>query len=443
MAKGISKRIYTGYNPVNNLIALFKTRRFAALFYVQFLGAFSDNVFRSALLILITYQFSAALKLEASMLTMLAAGLFILPFFLMSAFGGLLADKFAKHRLIRLIKLFELIILAVSGLAFIYQIVWLLFVCLCLAGLQSALFGPCKYAILPELLEDEQLLAANALIGAGTFLSILLGTMVGGLLILTDAGAQLISVVLLACAGLGWWSSYFIPALPRAHPQLELNYNIFKQTFDIYKLALKQWQMRRLILAISWFWFLGYVIHSQLNPITAQILLADEKVAVLLLIMFTIGIGLGSLLCSRVLGAEISARWAPLAGILMSLFSVDLYWALNSVAQDSVGIRHNIGTFLDDARHWRVLADMLLLSVAAGFYIVPLYTLLQKCVDDKRRARAIAANNISNAMFMVLASILVIAVLSSGFGLADLFWMLALLNFIVAVLLTRQLSRSS
>ena len=428
---------------MNNLIALFKTRRFAALFYVQFLGAFSDNVFKSALLILITYQFSATLKLEASVLNMLAAGLFILPFFLMSAFGGMLADKFAKHRLIRLIKLFELTILAVSALAFIYQIIWLLFVCLCLAGLQSALFGPCKYAILPELLEDRRLLSANALVEAGTFLSILLGTMVGGLLILTEAGAQLIAIVLIACAGLGWWSSFFIPALPAAHPQLKLHYNIFRQTFDIYRLALKQRQIRRLVLAISWFWFLGYVIHSQLNPVTAQVLLADEKVAVLLLIMFTVGIGLGSLLCSRISGAEISARWVPLAAVFMSLFSIDLYWALNSVAGGSGAIRHNISAFLADPRHWRVLADMLLLSVAAGFYIVPLYTLLQKCVEDKLRARTIAANNISNAMFMVSASILVIIVLSSGFGMTDLFWMLAILNFIMAVLIMKIIPEQS
>ncbi len=413
---------------------LFKTKRFAPLFCVQFLGAFSDNVFKSALLILITYKFSEQIGVEASILNMLAAGIFILPFFLFSAFGGLLADKFAKHKLIRFIKAFELLILSIASYAFIYNHVNVLFICLGLAGLQSALFGPSKYGILPELLAEKELLNGNALVEAGTFLSILLGTIIGGLLILGDHGNKTITSILLVTASIGWLSSFFIPKLSSSNPNLKLSANIFKQTFSVYMLGIKHWEIRRLIFAISWFWFIGYVIQSQLNPLTSDVFNANEQVAVLLLVMFTIGIGVGSMLCSKTMAGEISARLVPYAGIAMSLLSLDLYLILNNIAnQPQAPQLKTLSIFVSDIQHWRVMIDMLLLSVAAGFYIVPLYTLLQKRVADKLRARTIAANNISNAMFMVVASILVITVLSAGFAIPDLFWMLAILNFFVAI----------
>tara|TARA_R110002049_G_scaffold252264_2_gene427305 strand:+ start:41149 stop:44574 length:3426 start_codon:yes stop_codon:yes gene_type:complete len=419
---------------MRQLFQLFASQRFSPLFIVQFLGAFSDNIFKSALLILITYKFADNVGVEASILNMLAAGLFILPFFLFSAFGGLLADKFSKHILIRYIKAFELTILMIASFALIYEQVWMLFICLCMTGLQSALFGPAKYGILPELLKDRELLSGNALVEAGTFLSILLGTIVGGLLILGDHGALSISIVLLMCSLTGWIASFVIPSIPSANPALKLTANIFKQTYDVYTLGIKHWEIRRVIFAISWFWFLGYVIQSQLNPLTATVLFADEQVAVLMLVMFTIGIGVGSLLCSIIMAGEISARIVPFAGIAMSLFSFDLYLSLDKVVQQAMSSGLNtVSEFLANKQHWRILLDMLLLSVAAGFYIVPLYTLLQKRVEDKLRARTIAANNISNAMFMVLASVLVIAVLSTGFEIADLFWMLAVINLFVSI----------
>ena len=429
---------------MSGLFHLLKTKRFAPLFFVQFLGAFSDNVFKSALLILITYRFSQEIGVDASILNMAAAGLFILPFFIFSAFGGLLADKYAKHKLIRFIKAFELLILAVASYSFINDHVWLLFACLCLAGLQSALFGPTKYGILPELLKEDELLYGNALVEAGTFLSILLGTIIGGILILGDYGDLTISIVLLAAASIGWLNSFYIPKLDRANPGLNVSINIFKQTYNIYKLGIKHWEIRRLIFAISWFWFLGYVIQSQLNPLTATVLVADEKVAVLLLVMFTVGIGIGSLLCGKIMAGEISARLVPFAGIAMSLLSMDIYLSLNTM----LGITQNaelksISVFISQAQHWRVMIDMFLLSVASGFYIVPLYTLLQKRVEDKLRARTVAANNISNAMFMVIASVLVIAVLSAGYNIPDLFWMLAILNFFVAIYIMKIIPKQS
>ncbi|MDW3095740.1 MAG: acyl-[ACP]--phospholipid O-acyltransferase [Gammaproteobacteria bacterium] len=429
---------------MSNLFNLLATRRFSPLFIVQFMGAFSDNIFKSALLILITYKFAKALGIEASILNMVAAGIFILPFFLFSAFGGLLADKFSKHILIRYIKAFEFTILLIASYALINEQIWVLLSCLFLTGIQSALFGPAKYGILPELLKEQELLSGNALVEAGTFLSILLGTIVGGLLILGDYGGITISVVLLLCSAIGWFCSFLIPKITSANASLALNANILKQTYDVYALGIKHWEIRRVIFAISWFWFLGYVIQSQLNPLTATVLFADEQVAVMMLVMFTVGIGVGSILCSLIMAGEISARYVPFAGIAMSLFSLDLYFSLANITQKAADNElYTINTFLSDKYNWRILLDMLLLSVAAGFYIVPLYTLLQKRVEDKLRSRTIAANNISNAMFMVVASILVIGVLSIGFGIADLFWMLAVLNFIVAIYIMKIIPKQS
>ena len=430
-----------------NMLRLLKEMRFAPLFCVQFLGAFSDNVFKSALLILITYEFADQIGIQASILNMAAAGIFILPFFLFSAFGGILADKYPKNKLIRVIKALEMGILGLASYALINDYITLLFICLCLAGLQSALFGPTKYGILPELLKEKELLNGNALVEAGTFLSILIGTIIGGLLILGEYGETTIALVLIAAASIGWFSSFFIPTVASNNPSLKLSANIFKQTYQIYTLGIKHWEIRRLIFAISWFWFLGYVIQSQLNPLTSDVLHADEQVAVLLFVMFTIGIGVGSLLCGKVMAGEISARLVPLAGVAMSILSFDLFLSLNqivdshAIANQQVKALKSLQVFISSWQHWRVMVDMLLLSIAAGFYIVPLYTLLQKRVDDELRSRTIAANNISNAMFMVVASVLVIAVLSAGFEIPDLFWMLAILNLLVAVYIMKIIAK--
>lgn len=427
-----------------SIFSLLKYKKFAPLFWVQFLGAFSDNVFKSALLILITYKYASQIGIDASILNMVAAGIFILPFFLFSATGGVLADKFPKNKLIKWIKAFELVILLIASYAFYYDKILVLLICLCLAGLQSALFGPAKYGVLPDLLDEKELLSGNALVEAGTFLSILIGTIVGGLLILGEVGNIKISILLICSASIGLMFSFFIPKLKSKNPALPIKKNIFSQTIKIFMLGTEKWEIRRIIFGISWFWFLGYVIHSQLNPLTATILNADEQVAVLLLVMFTVGIGIGSLLCSRILAGEISARYVPFAGILMSVFSMDLFFTLRSISQAShVSEYLSVSAFLENYQHWRVLIDMLMLSIAAGFYIVPLYTLLQKRVEDKIRSRTIAANNISNAMFMVVASILVIGVLSVGFDIADLFWMLAVINFLVAIYIMKIIPNQS
>lgn len=424
--------------------SLLSKRRFAPLFIVQFFGAFNDNVFRFALLTLITYQLAEQLGMQASIMNMAAAGIFILPFFLFSASGGLLADKHLKHRMIQFIKLFELAIMLLAAFAFINHIFWLLLTCLSLTGLQSALFGPVKYGILPELLDESELLAGNALVEAGTFLSILLGTIVGGLLILSDMGAWQVSAVLVVCAALGFIASLFVPYVKSSDSNLRPSINVFKDTLKVFQIGADKWEIRRVIMGISWFWFLGYVVQSQLTPLTSEVLHANEQVAVLLLVMFTVGISIGSLLCSRIMHGEISARYVPFAGLLMSLFSLDLYFSTTAVMvhPTSEGLL-NVTSFVDISANWRILLDMLFLSIAAGFYIVPLYTLLQKRASEKVRSRTIAANNIMNALFMVVASILVIAVFSQGFEIPDLFWMLAILNALVALYIMKIIPKQS
>ena len=426
--------------------SLLATKRFLPVFIVQFFGAFNDNVFRFALLTLIAYQLADQLGMQAPILNMVAAGIFILPFFLFSATGGLLADRHLKHRMIRYIKLFELSIMLVAAVAFINSNFWLLLACLGLTGLQSALFGPIKYGILPALLDETELLGGNALVEAGTFLSILLGTIVGGLLILGDTGAWQVSAVLVVCAALGFFASLYVPYVECADRSIVPRFNILKDTIEVFRVGADQWEIRRVILGISWFWFMGYVVQSQLAPLASNILRADEQVAVLLLVMFTVGICIGSLLCSRIMHGEISARYVPFAGVLMSLFSLDLYLATHSTMVQHVSREFalaNISQFVDNTTNWRILFDMFFLSIAAGFYIVPLYTLLQKRAGESVRSRTIAANNIMNALFMVVASILVIGIIWQGFNIPDLFWMLAILNVLVALFIMKIIPKQS
>lgn len=425
-------------------ISLLSSRNFLPIFIVQFLGAFNDNVFRFALLTLISYRLAGELGVQASVLNITAAGIFILPFFLFSGTGGLLADKYQKHLLIRYIKLFEIVIMCLAAIAFTNNQLGLLLLCLGMTGLQSALFGPVKYGVLPSLLKDDELLSGNALFGAGTFLSILLGTIVGGLLILGDNGQWQVSAVLITCACIGGLASLLIPRIKSFAPEINPGFNIFKDSFKVFQIGTKKPEISRIILGISWFWFLGYVIHSQLPPLTAEVLRANEKVSVILLVMFTIGIGAGSLVCSRVMHGEVSARYVPFAAVLMSIFTFDLFYATNiMLTQHSHNSLYDVASFLKIPVSWRILADMFLLSMAAGFYIVPLYTLLQKRAEDATRSRTIAANNIINAFFMVLASLLVLGALKAGYKNPDLFWMLATLNMMVAFYIMKLIPRQS
>lgn len=417
-----------------SLFGLLARRRFWPLFVTQFLGAANDNLFKNALVILILFRLADAAGLNGQIMVTAAAGIFILPFFLFSATAGQLADKLDKARLIQWVKLGEIAVMALGALALAAGDAWGLLGVLFLMGVQSAFFGPLKYSILPDHLGADELLGGNALVEAGTFLAILLGTIAGGLLILAERGVEIVSAAILGLAVLGWLASRFIPPAPAPAPSLRVNLNFLTETWAVVAGA-GQWRAVRLsILGISWFWLVGATFLSQFPALARDILGADETVVTLFLTVFSVGIGLGSLLCHRLLKGDVSARHVPLAAIAMSLFMVDLYYAAAAAdgIADGPGLR-GAAAFMAGAGAWRLIADLLGLAIAGGVYIVPLYAIMQSRGEAAHRSRTVAANNIVNALFMVAGAALSVALLAQGYAVTDVFLVLAALNGVVAV----------
>ena len=409
---------------------LLKTRRFLPLFVTQFLGAFNDNTFKNALLILITYRLAVKTGLDGRILVTAAAGIFILPFFLFSAVAGQLADRLEKSRLIAIIKFVEIVLMALAAIGYTSGNVTVLMVVLFLMGAQSAFFGPLKYAILPDHLGENELIGGNALIEAGTFLAILLGTVFGGLLILTEEGAAWVSVMVIVVALAGWVGSLFIPAAGPADPDLAINPNIFGETVAIIRHAAANRAVYLSILGISWFWFVGATFLAQFPTYAKDILGADEQVVTLFLVTFSLGIGAGTLLCNRALKGEVSAKYVPLGALGMAIFSIDLYFA--SVGGTAAAGLLDAARFLAIAANWRIMADLALISICGGFYIVPLYAILQTRSEASHRSRNIAANNIVNAAFMVASAMITAAMFSAGFSVTQVFLAMAVANVAVA-----------
>ncbi len=406
----------------HNQFELLKERRFLPFFLTQFAGAFNDNLFKSALVILIV--FSAA---DPDLLVNLCAGLFILPFFLFSATAGQIAERFEKSRLIRAVKLAEVGIMAAAALAFAVGQIWAMVVLLFLMGCQSAFFGPVKYAILPQHLREEELVGGNGLVEMGTFVAILLGTIVGGILIAQENGLLMAGAAVLAVAVLGWLASRFIPRAPATAPDLAIDWNVARQTLFMVRLAARERAVFQSILGISWFWMLGVVYLTQFPSYTKVTLAGDEGVVTLLLATFSVGVGLGSVLCERLSGRKIEIGLVPFGSIGLSLFGFDLYFAADP-AWVGAPLR-DIAAFIAEPAAWRVIADLLLIGVFGGFYIVPLYALIQHRTEPRYRSRVIAANNILNALFMVAAAALAVAVLKGlGLTVPQLFALMAALN---------------
>ncbi len=418
--------------------ALLGTRRFLPLFVTQFMGAFNDNVFKNAMVILIIYVLAARSDMNGQVMVTLAAGIFILPFFLFSATAGQLADRYDRARLIRWIKVAEILIMLAGGFAFQLANVTLLMAVLFLMGTQSTFFGPLKYGILPDHLAEEELIGGNALIEAGTFLAILAGTIVGGLMILERHGPATVSVLVLAVAGVGWGASLFIPSTVPASPDLRVSYNAVRETWHIIREAAATRVVWRCILGISWFWLVGATFLSQFPTLAKDVLGANEEVVTLFLTVFSIGIGLGSLLCNRLLRGAIHTTYVPLAAVGITLFSVDLFFAARGFASPG-GSLLGAKAFLAHAGNWRILADLLLIAVSGGVYIVPLYALLQERSPPSHRARNIASNNVVNALFMVVSAVATVAMLQSGFSVPQVFLVVAILNAAVALYIAQLL----
>ena len=415
---------------------LLGTRRFLPMFLTQKLGAFNDNFFKNALVIMVTFAGLKSSAMGSEMFVTLAAGLFILPFFLFSAFAGQLADKFDKAGMIRLVKLAEIALMLLAGVGFILESPLYLLTVLFLMGVQSAFFGPLKYGILPDLLDEDELIGGNALIEAATFVAILLGTILGGLLINTESGKILISVGLVAVAILGYATSRWIPATGAGDPGLRINPNVLGETFRIIGLTWRDRPIFRAVCGISWFWFIGAVFVI-LFPIYARDALgANEQVVTLFLALFSIGIAIGSLLCNMLTRGKVSDVLVPFGAIGISLAGVDLYFASGAEVFAQSGRLIGYQEFLSAPQGWRILADLLVLSVSGGLYAVPLYAIIQVRGKDAEMARLIAANNILNAFAMVLSSLMIMAMLAASLEIRALFLTIAVLNIPVTVYIT-------
>ena len=413
-----------------NQFALLGQRRFAPFFWVQFLGAGNDNVFKFAFTVLVTYQLQVS-WLPASLAGLVIGALFILPFLLFSATSGQLADKFDKAMLTRFVKSLEIAIMLLAALGFAQRNVPVLLACVFLMGLHSTLFGPVKFAYLPQHLSERELTGGNGMVEMGTFVAILLGNVAGGLLIaLPQVGSTWVAITCVGLALLGRVLAQAVPVSPATDPGLRINWNPVTETWRNLKLAYGNIVVYRSLLGISWMWFFGAVFLAQFPSFARDVLHGDERVASLLLVVFSVGIGIGALLCEMLSKRHVEIGLVPLGAIGMSVFSIDLYFASRALPSASL---MGLAAFLAQHLHWRVLADLLLLSLFTGIYSVPMYALIQMRSQPTHRARIIAANNILNALFMIVSSIGVGLLLSAGFSVPQVFGLVGLLNAVVAV----------
>ncbi|HEX4233495.1 MAG TPA: MFS transporter [Caldimonas sp.] len=412
-----------------NQFALLGQRRFAPFFWTQFLGAGNDNLFKFAFTVLITYQLQVR-WLPPSLAGLVIGALFILPFLLFSATSGQLADKFDKARLIRLVKWLEVAIMALAAWGFVHADPVVLLACVFLMGLHSTLFGPVKFAYLPQHLNERELTGGNGMVEMGTFVAILLGSLAGGLLVaIPGTGARDVAITCVAVAVLGRLTAQAVPASPSTDPGLVINWNPVSETWRNLRLAHGNLVVFRSLLGISWMWFFGAAFLAQFPAFAKEVLHGDEQVASLLLVVFSIGIGTGSLLCEVLSRRHVEIGLVPLGAIGMSVFSVDLYFAARGLPP-SAG--YTLAAFLAEHQHWRVMADLALLSLFAGLYSVPMYALIQMRSAPSHRARIIAANNILNALFMIASSIIVGILLGAGLTIPQVFLVIGILNAVVA-----------
>lgn len=408
---------------------LLKQQRFAPFFWTQFAGAANDNLFKFAFTVLVTYQLSLS-WLPAELAGLVIGAIFILPFLLFSATAGQLADKYPHRDIIRQLKLLEVAIMAMAAVAFFYSWIEVLLVCIFLMGLQSTLFGPVKYAYLPLQLQPAELTGGNGMIEMGTFVAIVLGSLVGGVLI--DAGPWgriYVAVGCMALALAGYWTSKAIPATAATEPHLRINLNPFTETWKNLRIAKQNTVVFRSVLGISWMWFIGSVLMSQFPVIAKDVLHGNTQVASLLLAVFAIGIGIGSLLCEVLSRKQVEIGLVPFGALGMSVFLVDLYFATRHLPHP--GHLLSITEFVSTLAHWRVMVDLFLLCLFTGLYSVPMYALVQMRSPASHRARIIGANNILNAVFMIASAILTGLLLQWGLSIPHIFLALALANAVV------------
>ncbi|KTD36824.1 2-acylglycerophosphoethanolamine acyltransferase [Legionella nautarum] len=412
---------------------LLNKKTFLPLFLTQFFSAFNDNAFKLSMLTLISYHLSTS-QGQSEYYQAIAGALFTLPFFLFSATAGQLADKYDKALMTKLIKLFEVLLMFVGGFALSQGSISLLLLCLTGMGIHSTFFGPIKYAILPDHLAREHLLGATALIEASTFLAILLGTTLGALAIGTTITHVTYAILITNfIAILGFMASCYIPAASSKSKNLQIDWKIWRATQGMLRDVLKNHRLLPAILAISWFWLIGAVMLTKLPDYTRYVLGADTSVFAVFLSLFSTGIALGALAIGHFLDGKITLRYVPLAMLLCSLFAVDLYLA-SPILTEEMPLQ-TFGQFFLKLSSLRIVFDFFFFSFCAGLFVVPLYTYLQISSDDGARARTIAANNIINALFMVCGTFIVVLLLHLNVGIAMVFFILAVLNAVAALML--------
>lgn len=422
--------------------SLFKHRRFSAMFLTQFLGAFNDNVFKQALILILTYVAAAKMGMEISLLNNLAALLFILPYFLFSALAGQIADKYEKSKLTQGVKLLEICIMALAAIGFWFELYWLLFVALFLMGTQSTFFGPIKYGYLPEAMHKDELVGANGLFQTGTSLAILTGMMAAGVLTQLDHSTLWLIVSTLFVAILGYIASRHLPKTTRQAKDLAINWNIFSTSFDIIKYLYSLPLLFFVIIGNSWFWLYGATFLTQTPEFSKVILHGDESVVILLLTLFSVGTALGSLLCKTLTKNQVSLKLLPIGILGLSVFAIDLYLSLSSIAIQAPRTPYGISALMDMDGAWRVFADLFFLGFAGGVYIVPMYAFMQAYAPISHRSRVVGANNIFNAIFMVGSAVFSIIILTMlKLSLPQLFLITGVLNAIFGIFLYKKLKK--
>ena len=404
-------------------------RRFLPFFITQFFGAFNDNIFKNALIILIAFQGARFIEADADILINIAAALFILPFFLFSATAGQWIDKYEKSKSIRMIKLVEVVIMSLAAFAFVQGYIIMLISLLFLMGAQSTFFGPAKYSYIPQHLKVTELVEGNAWVQMGTFVAILFGTILGGILIAQEQGRQYVAYAIVLFAIAGYVASLFIPVTASLNKDLKINWNVFSETYRNIKFLKSNRIVFLSVLGVSWFWFLGATYLVQLPNYTKTTLGGNEQVVTLLLTLFTVGIGTGSLLCNWLSGKKVEIGLVPFGSIGLTLFGIDLYFSQPDLLPEIIiGLKEFLaGGYL------RLMVDVVMIGFFGGLYIVPLMALVQQRSDPEHMSRVIAGNNIFNALLMVLSAVVAIVVLTLGFSIAQLFLLVAIFNVLVAV----------
>ena len=421
----------------SNQFSLLRQRRFAPFFATQFLGAFNDNVFRNGLVILITFQGVVVAGMDHTQLANVAAGLFILPYFLFSATAGQFADKYEKSMLIRRVKIAEIALMGFACAALLTESYSLLLLVLFLMGCQSTMFGPVKYAYLPQHLADDELVGGNALVESGTYIAIILGLIAGGVAVGDEIASAFgvskqavlgLCLIVVACAG--YLTSRRVPKTAAADPALKISWNAWRETWHIVQFARAERSVFLSILGISWFWFFGSAMTIQIPAYTLDVLNGTGSIATFLLAAFAVGVGIGSLLCERLSGRRIELGLVPFGSIGLTVFAIDLYFAQPGGQAAPVA---TIAEFLASPGGLRVWFDLAMIGAFGGFYSVPLYALIQKRSERSHLSRIIAANNIINSLLMVGASVMSIMLLNAGLSIPQLFLVIAVLNALVAV----------